>query len=175
MGPGGWKSRGNAGGGGGGGGGGLSRSTSTPVLQNDPRLALQHTTAAKGSGLKRQMSGKLGASRVGSGGWARASAKMDKNGMQRPKSGSFTNARRNSVSKGEMVKLKNISDIFEKAKQHLNDGMFDKAILCYSEVAVEALCQRALCLIQNGDYSEAVVNCDFALHFNPSCGKAMVR
>jgi hypothetical protein len=91
---------------------------------------------------------------------------MDKNAIQqRPKSGSFNNARRNSVSSGEMVKLKNISDIFEKAKQHLSDGMFDKAILCYSEVAVETLCQRALCLIENEDFSEAGKKKFFCLLF----------
>jgi hypothetical protein len=30
-------------------------------------------------------------------------------------------------------------------------------------------------LIQLEDYPEAVVNCDFALHFKPGHGKALIR
>jgi hypothetical protein len=39
---------------------GLFRSTSTPVLQNDPRLSIQHNPGVKRQGLSRQMSGALG-------------------------------------------------------------------------------------------------------------------
>lgn len=37
------------------------------------------------------------------------------------------------------------------------------------------MAQRALCCIQIEDFSEAIVNCDFALHFEPSNGKAQIR
>ena len=72
-------------------------------------------------------------------------------------------------------KVKSMADTFEKAKQHLNDGLYEKAMSCFSEVIIESLVQRALCLIQMEEYSEAVVNCDFALHFKPGHGKALIR
>ena len=46
----------------------------------------------------------------------------------------------------EVPKVKNMSDTFEKAKQHLNDGLFEKAMMCYSEVVCETLAQvRTVC------------------------------
>jgi cobalamin biosynthesis protein CobD/CbiB len=38
-------------------------------------------------------------------------------------------------------KVKSMADTFEKAKQHLNDGLFEKALSCYSEVVCESLAQ----------------------------------
>lgn len=162
---------------------GLHRTTSTPVLQGQP-LPISHAPRQ----LQRGMSGMLGGKR-GSQAWSRAASPSVDLGqaspvLTRPKSGTFnsveqmqTRERRNSISLGkkEMVKLKSMGDTFEKAKQHVHDGQFDKAIIAYSLVVVETLAQRALCLIQLEDYAEAIVNCDFALHFEPSNGKVLIR
>ena len=100
---------------------GLYRTTSSPVLQNDPRVALPHQRS-----LQRGMSGMLGANKRNTGGWNRTtSPSVDLSNSPaaiRRKSGQYQPmARRNSVSlgQGEMVKLQNMGDTFEKAKQHV--------------------------------------------------------
>ncbi len=167
---------------------GLYRSTSVPVLNSDAGPRSVGLPKAGQKPLQRGMSGALNKPRNGSvapapgAGWARASSPSIDMGSPnspgtRPKSGSFTVAgRRASVSvSSEVAKVKSMADTFEKAKQHLNDGLFEKAMSCYSEVVVETLAQRALCLIQLDEFPEAVVNCDFALHFKPGHGKALIR
>jgi hypothetical protein len=153
---------------------GLYRSTSVPVLSNDVGPRSPGLPKAGQKPLQRGMSGALnkprngsvavspGASPVvggagGGGGWARASSpSVDlTNAPGRPKSGSFTVSRRPSTANlsGEVAKVKSMSDTFEKAKQHLNDGLFDKAMSCYTEVVVETLAQvgemRSVCVFSS--------------------------
>ncbi len=132
---------------------GLYRSTSVPVLASDQGLRSPGLPKAAQKPLQRGMSGALNKPRNGSNaappagtgaGWARASSpSIDiTNSPARPKSGSFSQGRRPSLNvSGEVAKVKSLADTWEKAKQHLNDGLFEKAMSCYTEVVCETLAQ----------------------------------
>ncbi len=84
--------------------------------------------------------------------------------------------RRNSVSGGSDSSAESaFGSVMEQAAQAMSEGVFEKALIGYTEVVCEALAARALCLIKMEDYQEAIVNCEFALHFKSNHGKTLIR
>lgn len=141
----------------------IHRTVSTPVLESKDKPASKEMARTTSTAISRRESSGTG--------WTRPSSPSISLGAM----AGAGRARSDSVSRAKTNVAKSITDTFDKARGHLNDAVFPKAISCYTEVAVETMSQLSFCLIQTEEYEEALTVLDFILHFKADHGKALIR